>query len=315
MYFAPSLVLSLSLFSAASAAVIPQRAVARQVSSSHSKRVDTAANADDAETLNNKFKTLTAGSACSGAESVCTSDGEFAQCANGVLVATPCAGGLTCAALPLVLSRGTSVTCARPEDVTERLAEARGGSAKRAGTPEAPAGCAAKGKRSSTSSGLTIAKRIAQADLPAFAQEWQDLCLASGGDTQTGQPCVQLAGIDGIDALLAAADPCKQQDVADKMIDFANSKGVTNRAALVDYAERYRKHPRNALALAGNIMPSSPFCQKAPKNAELKGLANAQLDGVNPGLFGGPQFPVIPFGAAGSCPLGQNANVNTCTCA
>ena len=63
-----------------------------------------------------------------------------------------------------------------------------------------------------------------------------------------------------------------------------------------DNALAYRKHPRNALALTGGVTPSTPFCQQAPKNSELNGVVNAQLSGVNPGLFGGPQFAVVAFG-------------------
>jgi len=158
-----------------------------------------------------------------------------------------------------------------------------------------------------------IAKRIAQADLGAVAQSWQNLCLVSGGDIQTNDPCVNLAGINGLNALLAGADPCAQQDNADAMIDFANSPGITNQAALIANAVAYRQHPRNALDLGG-FVPSTPFCTRAPKNSQLNGLVNGQLNGVNPGLFGGPKFPVVAFGATGTCPFGQTPDVNTCTC-
>lgn len=158
-----------------------------------------------------------------------------------------------------------------------------------------------------------IITRIAQPDLPQVAQEWQDLCLASGGDIFTNDPCVKLAGEDGINALLAGDDPCAQQDNADAMIDFANSANITNRDALVANAVAYRKHPRNALNING-IVPSTPFCQKAPRNPELQGLVNAQLDGVDLGLFGGPKFPIVAFGASGTCPFGQTPDVSTCSC-
>jgi len=178
----------------------------------------------------------------------------------------------------------------------------------------APPACAKKGKRAPISSG-SIAKRIAQSDLPAVAQSWQDLCNKSGGDLTTGTPCVTLAGDRGISALLANGAPCDQQDVADDMVTFAKSKGIKNKQALIDNAIAYRKHPRNALALDGGVTPSTPFCQKAPKNAELKGVVNAQLDGVNPGLFGGPKFTPVAFGDPASCPFGQKPNVGSCTCA
>lgn len=54
-------------------------------------------------------------------ENACV-DGSFAQCVGSSFVLTPCAGGLTCVALPLVNSAGTSVTCATTEDAEQRIA-------------------------------------------------------------------------------------------------------------------------------------------------------------------------------------------------
>lgn len=106
-----------------------------------------------------------------------------------------------------------------------------------------------------------------------------------------------LAGINGINALLSSADPCDQQDNADAMIDFAKSPGVTNTDALIANAIAYRQHPRNALAILGTT-PSSPYCTKPPRNQELVGVINAQLIGVNPGIFGNIQFGLFAFGAS-----------------
>ncbi|OCH93390.1 hypothetical protein OBBRIDRAFT_317139 [Obba rivulosa] len=164
-----------------------------------------------------------------------------------------------------------------------------------------------------TSSNATLTRRIAQADLPAVAQSWQDLCLVSGGDIFTNEPCVNLAGIDGINALLASGGPCDQQDNADAMIDFAKSPGVTNTDALIANAVAYRQHPRNALEILGTT-PSTPYCSTPPRNPELAGVVNAQLSGVNPGIFGNIQFGLFAFGANGSCPLGQTPDVTTCSC-
>jgi len=156
-------------------------------------------------------------------------------------------------------------------------------------------------------------KRIAQSDLPSLAQEWQDLCLASGGDTTTNDPCVQLAGVQGINALLVDADPCDQQNVADSMIDFANSPGVTNQAALMAYAVKYMQHPRNAVEVMG-VIPSSMYCQSPPANSELNGLYNAQLEGCDPGLYGSPYTPMVSFGSEGTCPYGYTADMSSCSC-
>ncbi|KAI0302251.1 hypothetical protein BC826DRAFT_949163 [Russula brevipes] len=156
--------------------------------------------------------------------------------------------------------------------------------------------------------------RLAQTDLPDVAQQWQDLCLVSGGDTDTDDPCVQLAGIGGINALLSTGGVCDQQDNADKMIDFAKSPGVTNQDALVAAAIAYRKHARNADNLDG-VVPATPYCTVPPRNEELVGVVNEQLPGVNPGIYGGPNTPLVAFGADGTCPAGLTPDVSTCSCA
>ncbi|KAF8268873.1 hypothetical protein EI94DRAFT_1416632, partial [Lactarius quietus] len=155
--------------------------------------------------------------------------------------------------------------------------------------------------------------RIAQADLPAVAQKWQDLCLNSGGDIFTNQPCVQLAGKAGVNALLSTGGVCDQQNVADKMIDFAKSAGVSNGNALIAAAVAYRQHPRNADDIGG-VVPSTPYCTKQPRNPELKGVVNQQLPGVEHGLYGGPKTPVVAFGEDGTCPAGMTPDVSTCSC-
>ncbi|KAF9469439.1 hypothetical protein BDZ94DRAFT_1150263, partial [Collybia nuda] len=155
--------------------------------------------------------------------------------------------------------------------------------------------------------------RLAQDDLPGVAQGWQDLCLISGGDIFTNEPCVNLAGGDGLNALLADADPCAQQDNADAMIAFAKSPGVTNTADLIANAIAYRQHPRNTMNILG-VIPSTVYCQKAPQSVELIGIVNVQLDDADPGLFGSPNIPLMPFGAPGTCPFGQEPDITTCTC-
>ncbi|KAH9966885.1 hypothetical protein BC827DRAFT_1124987, partial [Russula dissimulans] len=156
--------------------------------------------------------------------------------------------------------------------------------------------------------------RVSQADLPAVAQNWQNLCLASGGDIFTNEPCVNLAGIDGINALLSTGGVCDQQNNADNMIDFAKSAGVTNTPELIAAAIAYRQHPRNADDIGGGIIPSTPYCTQPPRNQELAGIVNQQLPGLDPGLFGGPNEPIVAFGEDGTCPQGQTPDVSTCSC-
>jgi len=159
-----------------------------------------------------------------------------------------------------------------------------------------------------------LMKRIAQDDLQSTVDSFRQLCVASGGDT-SNDICDTLTVINGINALLAGADPCAQQNVADSMIDFAKGPGISadKTAAMIANAQSYRQHPRNALNING-ITPSTPFCEQAPRNSELDGLFQQQLAGVDPGEFGGPNFPIVDFGASGTCPFGQTPDVATCSC-
>ncbi|KAJ7630462.1 hypothetical protein FB45DRAFT_1027684 [Roridomyces roridus] len=79
------------------------------------------ANGQAAIKLNQQFATLTPTSQCTEGEDACV-NGQFAQCANGKFVLTACGPGTVCAALPLVNSAGTSVTCDTQADVDARIA-------------------------------------------------------------------------------------------------------------------------------------------------------------------------------------------------
>ncbi|PPQ96591.1 hypothetical protein CVT26_006328 [Gymnopilus dilepis] len=77
-------------------------------------------NGKDAQALNAKFASLTANSPCTSGENACVG-GSFAQCINGKFALTQCSATLTCAALPLVNSPGTSITCTTPADALARI--------------------------------------------------------------------------------------------------------------------------------------------------------------------------------------------------
>lgn len=106
---------------------------------------------------------------------------------------------------------------------------------------------------------------------------------------------MELAGLAGLNALLSTGGVCDQQDVADQMIDFAKSVGITNGDALIAAAIAYRQHPRNADNIDG-VIPSTPYCTQQPRNPELVGIVNQQLPGVELGLYGGPNTPIVAFG-------------------
>ncbi|GBE78481.1 hypothetical protein BKA93DRAFT_537108 [Sparassis latifolia] len=78
-------------------------------------------NGEKAIALNNQFKTLTANSSCTSGDIACVNS-EFAQCVNGQYVLHSCGTTLICAALPLVNSEGTSVTCTTQGDLDARIA-------------------------------------------------------------------------------------------------------------------------------------------------------------------------------------------------
>jgi hypothetical protein len=77
-------------------------------------------NAKDAIALTNKFKKLTKDSPCKSGENACIK-GIFAKCDQGKYVLMPCDPILECKVLPLVNSRGTSITCDTSEDAANRI--------------------------------------------------------------------------------------------------------------------------------------------------------------------------------------------------
>lgn len=138
-----------------------------------------------------------------------------------------------------------------------------------------------------------------------FEDTWFDLCSSSGGNIfGDSDPCFEY-GINGFGALFADADVCAQQEIADAMITFAKSEGVTNSADLIELAVAYRRMARESVLLFG-FYPSTPYCRISPINSELNGVWNEQPEGVTVGLYGGPNYPIVPFGE-GQCPR-DNAN-------
>ncbi|KAF8523523.1 hypothetical protein BU17DRAFT_63807 [Hysterangium stoloniferum] len=106
----------------ASAAAAAPKVGTRAVASPDPSKPFLPDNGQQAQQLNAKFATAKAGDACQDGEQACA-DGAFAQCVAGKLVTSgPCAGGLTCVALPLVNKAGTSVTCDTEADAIARIA-------------------------------------------------------------------------------------------------------------------------------------------------------------------------------------------------
>ncbi|CAB5211084.1 uncharacterized protein OCT59_027467 [Rhizophagus irregularis] len=90
------------------------------------------ANADEAEKLQEEFASFTPDKDCQVNDLACINK-DFAMCAPTIedgkvvnkFVLFPCGTTLECFALPLVLKRGTSITCTTPKDREDRLFQAR----------------------------------------------------------------------------------------------------------------------------------------------------------------------------------------------
>ncbi|KAI0356148.1 hypothetical protein OH77DRAFT_236918 [Trametes cingulata] len=113
-------------------------------------------NGQTALSQNQQFASLTTSSPCTSGQNACV-DNQFAQCVNGRFVLTPCAGGLICAALPLVNSPGTSITCTTAADRDARIA-ATGATVPQRRAPPAGNGHAQRPKGGATPAGGPGAK-------------------------------------------------------------------------------------------------------------------------------------------------------------
>lgn len=150
-------------------------------------------NGIDAINLNNQFKSLTASSPCTSGNA-CV-NGEFAQCVNGQYVLTSCGSGLICAALPLVNSAGTSITCTTQADLNSRIAAtgatANGTTTTTTGSPSNVTTTSSSVLTATTTAGSgSSSNSSAQASLtllssvvaPGFAQNGQNTNTSEAGE-------------------------------------------------------------------------------------------------------------------------------------
>ncbi|KAG0694588.1 hypothetical protein DFH29DRAFT_859506 [Suillus ampliporus] len=141
--------------------------------------------------------------------------------------------------------------------------------------------------------GAPFHKRIAQV-ISDSTTKWEQACDAAGGGAQCNQVAVASFG-----ALLAAPGPCQQQNAADNMVDLA--KTLNSNADMIKFAQIFAQQPRNS-----PTSQSVPYCQSAPRNAELNGLFQCQFQGDSPTTFVGG----IAVGGNGTIPFGMSAPVN-----
>ncbi|KIP05829.1 hypothetical protein PHLGIDRAFT_36220 [Phlebiopsis gigantea 11061_1 CR5-6] len=134
-----------------------------------------------------------------------------------------------------------------------------------------------------------------------------------------GAVCGTLAGA-AITPLLAAQGECTQQDMADSIIDAAQQFDAATKANMIALAQEYRQAEKNTPPDFTTNPPTnrnSVFCQKAPKNAELNGLVQAQDPANDPNIFFDPatkasvkkgaQANTSPFGTSGAASNSSSA--------
>ena len=110
-----------------------------------------------------------------------------------------------------------------------------------------------------------------------------------------------------IGTLLGGSPECDQQNLADDLIDFAKSRNLNG---LIDVARRFRQAERNVNPFA-NRNPCSRFCQQQPRNAELRGLVQAQDPNCNLEAFfaaGNARPPPPAAASAGAAAAGNRGN-------
>ncbi|TRM68348.1 hypothetical protein BD626DRAFT_394532 [Schizophyllum amplum] len=111
--------------------------------------------------------------------------------------------------------------------------------------------------------------------------------LASACD---GAVCGVLSG-QAVSPLLAAQGECTQQDMADAIIDASRQFDEATQTNMIAIAQEYRQVEKNTPPDFTTNPPTnrnSVYCQKAPANAELAGLVQAQDPANDPELFFDP---------------------------
>ncbi|KAH9942288.1 uncharacterized protein BXZ73DRAFT_41017 [Epithele typhae] len=146
-------------------------------------------NGQDAIAQNAQFATLTASSPCTSGQNACVNN-EFAQCVNGRFVLQPCAASEVCAALPLVNSAGTSVTCTTAADRDARIAATGATSAASSAAAAPPASSAA----ASSAAAAPPASSAAASSTAAAGNNAANGTAATGGteDAQAAQTSTTL---------------------------------------------------------------------------------------------------------------------------
>ncbi|CAH7686797.1 hypothetical protein BY996DRAFT_6413432 [Phakopsora pachyrhizi] len=143
----------------------------------------------------------------------------------------------------------------------------------------------------------------------------QNPTLPSFADGCPGEICARLAG-GAPGTLLAAADPCAAQDLADTFITESktNSKITTQAAkdSMVQFAQALASAEKNTPPDFTQNPPTprnALFCTKQPTNSELQGFFVTQDPANGPNEFFDPATKsTVLLGAPGTQPPGPRAN-------
>ncbi|EIM92085.1 uncharacterized protein STEHIDRAFT_164435 [Stereum hirsutum FP-91666 SS1] len=240
-------------------------ALAVSVSTAPTRRESSFAlqNGQDAISQNEKFKTLTMADTCDTGDQACVG-GDFAQCVNGAWVAQACGSGETCAALPLVNSKGTSITCDTQSDIDARIA------ATGATSFASSSAGAASTSTSSVAGGSTAA---ASATTSSTATKTGSSTAAAASSTSTDDAQNSLTLLSSVVATGFESDG-QANATAGQVASLTSSNNFINFCATVDLPITNGQQittgscnpaPMGVIAASTN-MPSSKFT--SPKNLD-----------------------------------------------
>jgi len=270
---------------ALSTSAVPLQMIRRTVDSATALQ-----NGQTALSQNSQFAGLSAGSPCTEGQNACINNG-FAQCVNGNFVVQPCGAGLICAALPLVNSAGTSITCTTAADRDARIANT--GAQKRDNNNNGK-GNGNKGGNNAANNGTANAGAAANNGTAAAA--------ADNGDPQkslTLDPKVIAPGFANDGQAQAEAGQVPSLTSTNNFINFCLTTNVPLTNGQQIKTGSCNPAPMGIIAATTN-MPSCKF--QSPKNGDtiepnqsftvslaIKHLETGHFTNANQNYFAAPQ--------------------------
>jgi len=208
-------------------------------------------NGQQAMAQNAQFASLTANSSCTTGTDACVNNA-FAQCLAGKYVLQSCGTGLICAALPLVNSEGTSITCTTQDDLQQRIA-ATGASPSSNSTSSAASSVAA------SATGGTATSVSASAAAPSST------ATSSGNDTAAQSSLTLLDSLinigfedDGTNEFSSESGEIASITSSNNFINYCSSVNLPLTNGTQIKAGSCNAAPMGAIA-ATTAMPSAKF--------------------------------------------------------